>query len=96
MQTLKEVRTISGVLEACFGRGDIAVTALPDLPPRAGSASPTLSSATAPQRETEVDGYLISLSLPPPRACPHRAASRLEQGRALGEERLAHQADRKA
>lgn len=102
-RALTEVRAVSGALEVCYGRGEVAQTVLPDLPPTPAPATPAAATAsqTAPAGssapiDTEVDGYLVGYDLVAPRPTRRRAASLLEQGRTPGEATTGHTADLKA
>ncbi len=83
-RALTEVRAVSGALDVCYGKGEVAETELPERPvPR--SITPSGARPELPPIETEVESYLVGLDLPPPRAQRRRAASLLEQGKTVGE-----------
>ena len=93
-RALTEVRAVSGALDVCYGKGEVAQTELPELPAPQGLSSRALPDL--PPIETEVESYLVGLDLPPPRAQRRRAASLLEQGKTVGDVADTSQAELKA
>ena len=94
---LKEVRAVSGALDVCYGQGTMTQTELPELPDRPRARRLGEPAPPEPQvPDTEVDAYLVGLDLPPPRTRRARAAARLEESRAAGEEAAGSTAELKA
>ena len=101
-RSLTDVLAVSVGLDDGIGQGEIAET---ELPPAAEEREPSgivervverVVAPDLPPIETEVEGYLIGLELPPLRPQRHRVASLLEQGQTLSEEESPPQAERKA
>ncbi len=84
VHALKEVRAVSGALDVCYGKGEVARTELPELPARARRREDPKPPPPVP--DTEVEAWLVGLELPAPRTGRARAAARLEEGRAPGED----------
>jgi hypothetical protein len=101
-QALTDVLTVSVGLDSGVGQGEIAEIELPpaaEEPGPAGIVERVVERVVAPGLppiETEVEGYLIGLELPPLPAQRRRAASLLEQGQTLSEDQSLPQAERKA
>lgn len=108
-RALADVLTVSVGLDGGIGQGEIAETELPPAAEEPGPAAEErepvgivervverVVAPDLPPIETEVEGYLIGLELPPVRPQRHRVASLLEQGQTLSEDESPPQAERKA